>query len=65
MSRVVVPQGDVRMPVWLLITIIVVVWILVVLAIIAFMMGASRGRALERRAESESDPTRAQTPKKH
>lgn len=53
------------MPVWLLITIIVVVWILVVLAIIAFMMGASRGRALERRAESESDPARAQTPKKH
>ncbi|MGO4384261.1 hypothetical protein [Specibacter sp. RAF43] len=39
------------MPLWLLITIIVVVWLLAMVGIIMFMMGASRGRERERLAE--------------
>jgi len=36
------------MPFWLLITLIVVFWLVALLAIIMFMMGASRSRAQER-----------------
>lgn len=39
------------MPFWLLITIIVVFWLVAMLAIIMFMMGAARSRALERTEE--------------
>ncbi|WP_104091717.1 hypothetical protein [Arthrobacter sp. GMC3] len=39
------------MPFWLIITGIVVFWLVALLAIIMFMMGASRGRARERANE--------------
>jgi cytochrome b561 len=40
------------MSVWEIVAIIVVVWLLAVLVIIAFMMGAARGRAKEAQART-------------
>lgn len=43
------------MPLWLILTLIGVVWVATVAVIILFMMGASRGRRLEREAMETSD----------
>ncbi|PYI69454.1 hypothetical protein CVV68_03440 [Arthrobacter livingstonensis] len=53
-------RGDIRMPLWQIIAIIVVAWLAAAAGIVVFMMGASRGRRSEKQAQQQLDRQRLQ-----